>query len=43
MAGCVVTAYALLVLTKKYPYELTKDGGYEGESQYSRRAEVDAV
>jgi hypothetical protein len=43
MAGCVITAFALLVLTKKYPYELTTDGGYEGESQYHPRAEADAV
>ncbi|KAH8805435.1 phthalate transporter [Xylogone sp. PMI_703] len=32
MAGCVVTGFALMVLIKKYPYELTKDGGYEEES-----------
>lgn len=27
MASCIVSAFALMVLTKKYPYELTKDGG----------------
>ncbi|KIM99148.1 hypothetical protein OIDMADRAFT_181575 [Oidiodendron maius Zn] len=35
MAGCVGTAFALLVLTKKYPYELTRDGGFEDETQSS--------
>lgn len=32
MAGCVGTAFALMVLTKKYPYELTKDGGGDERS-----------
>ncbi|KAJ6443389.1 MFS general substrate transporter [Purpureocillium lavendulum] len=32
MFGCVVTAAALMFLTKKYPYDNTKDGRYEGQS-----------
>lgn len=29
MFGCIVTAVLLKVLTKRYPYELTRDGGGE--------------
>ncbi|KAL1980915.1 hypothetical protein VTN96DRAFT_3335 [Rasamsonia emersonii] len=29
MFGCIVTALLLMVLTKRYPYELTRDGGGE--------------
>lgn len=41
MAGCVITGFALMVLTKKYPYELTRDGGYTGSPQPSTQVEAE--
>jgi hypothetical protein len=43
MAGCVGTAFALMVLTKKYPYELTRDGGFEEGVQSGERGTIGEV
>ncbi|MCJ1305833.1 hypothetical protein MMC08_008650 [Hypocenomyce scalaris] len=43
MFGCVITALLLMIFTKKYPYELTKDGGYEERVQLSEVGSVGEV
>jgi hypothetical protein len=36
MAGCIIFAFIIMILNKKYPYELTKAGGYDEETQVSK-------
>ena len=43
MFGCVITALCLMIFTNKYPYELTKDGGYEERTQLSEVGSVGEV
>lgn len=43
MACCVASAFTLMALTKKYPYELTKDGGVDEPAQFTEAEKVGEV
>ena len=43
MFGCIVTAAALMFLTKKYPYDNTKDGRHEEQVVAARDEDEDAL
>lgn len=43
MACCIASALTLMVLTKKYPYELTKDGGVNESAQFTKADKIGEV
>ncbi|KFZ03326.1 hypothetical protein V502_11041 [Pseudogymnoascus sp. VKM F-4520 (FW-2644)] len=43
MACCIASAFTLMVLTKKYPYELTKDGGVNESAQFTKADKIGEV
>ncbi len=43
MACCIASAFALMALTKKYPYELTKDGGVNDSAQFTKAEKIGEV
>ncbi|KFY20081.1 hypothetical protein V491_04006 [Pseudogymnoascus sp. VKM F-3775] len=43
MACCIASAFAIMVLTKKYPYELTKDGGVDEPAQFTKAEKMEEV
>ncbi|KFY16962.1 hypothetical protein V492_00971 [Pseudogymnoascus sp. VKM F-4246] len=43
MASCIASAFAIMVLTKKYPYELTEDGGVNEAARSAMPEKVEEV
>lgn len=43
MACCIASAFAIMMLTKKYPYELTKDGGMDEPEQFTKVEKMEEV
>ncbi|OBT71033.1 hypothetical protein VF21_09935 [Pseudogymnoascus sp. 05NY08] len=43
MASCIASAFAIMVLTKKYPYELTEDGGDNEAARSAMPEKVEEV
>ncbi|OBT81861.1 hypothetical protein VE02_09792 [Pseudogymnoascus sp. 03VT05] len=42
-ASCIASAFAIIVLTKKYPYELTEDRGFNEAARSAMPEKVEEV